>query len=273
MNKILILGGSGFIGNKLYRELNKFYKTFSTYNNNTKNKENSHFYYFRMEELNINILLNKIKPNIIISCLRGDFELQVLTHREICNYVKSSNCKIVFLSSSNVFDTFRHYPSYENDKTFSESPYGIFKIKIENLLLKLPTKKFIIARLPMIWGNNSPRIKEIKRNLINKIPIEVYPNTIINLNSINKLCQQILYLINQNKNGIYHLGTYDLIYHDDLINKIIKRKFKNKAIFKFVYSSNTERYIATLPKENKLPKHLNISCNQVINSLSIKRSF
>ena len=84
MNKILILGGSGFIGNKLYRELNKFYKTFSTYYNNTKNKENSHFYYFRMEELNINILLNRIKPNIIISCLRGDFELQVLTHREIC---------------------------------------------------------------------------------------------------------------------------------------------------------------------------------------------
>ena len=104
MNKILILGGSGFIGNKLYRELNKFYKTFSTYNNKTKNKENSHFYYFRMEELNINILLNRIKPNIIISCLRGDFELQVLTHREICNYVKRFNCKIFFLSSSNVFD-------------------------------------------------------------------------------------------------------------------------------------------------------------------------
>ncbi len=93
------------------------------------------------------------------------------------------------------------------------------------------------------------------------------------LNLINKLCQQILYLINQNKNGIYHLGTYDLIYHDDLINKIITRKLKSKAMFKYVYSSNTARYIATLPKENKLPKHLNISCNEVINSLSIKRSF
>ena len=273
MIKILVLGGSGFIGNKLYKELNKFYKTFSTYNFNTRNKENSNFLYFRMEELNINILLNKIKPNIIVSCLRGDFELQVSTHREIYNYVKENNCKIIFLSSSNVFDTFRHYPSYENDKTFSESQYGIFKIKIENLLLKLPLKKIVIARLPMIWGNNSPRIKEIKRNIINMIPIEIYPNTIINLNSINKLCQQILHIINHNKNGIFHLGTYDLIYHDDLINKIIKRKFKNKAIFKFVYSSNTERYIATLPKENKLPEYLNISCNEVINSLSIKRSF
>ena len=125
-------------------------------------------------------------------------------------------------------------------------------------------------------SNKTKSFRIKKDDLIGELNLNNYVkkgNTIINLNSINKLCQQILYLINQNKNGIYHLGTYDLIYHDDLINKIIKRKFKNKAIFKFVYSSNTERYIATLPKENKLPKHLNISCNQVINSLSIKRSF
>ena len=270
MNKILILGGSGFIGNKLYKELNKFYKTFSTYNVSEKNNKNNHFFYFKMEELNLKNILNKIRPSIIISCLRGDFELQVITHREIYSYVKKNNCKIIFLSSSNVFDTFRHYPSYENDKTFSESPYGVFKIKIENLLLKLPVEKFVIARLPMIWGNNSPRIKEIERNINNIIPVEVYPNTIINVNSINKLCQQILYIINNNKNGIFHLGSYDLIYHDDFINKIIKRKFEKKAIFKFVYSSNTERYIATLPKENKLPKHLNISCYEVINSLTLR---
>ena len=139
MKKILILGGSGFIGNKLYKELNKFYKTFSTYNILEKNKKNNQFFYFKMEELNLNIILNKIKPNIIISSLRGDFEIQIKTHREIYTYVKNNNCKIIFLSSSNVFDTFRHYPSYEHDKTFSESPYGIFKIKIDTV--KLPFLK------------------------------------------------------------------------------------------------------------------------------------
>lgn len=272
MKKILILGGSGFIGNKLYKELNKFYKTFSTYNILEKNKKNNQFFYFKMEELNLNIILNKIKPNIIISSLRGDFEIQIKTHREIYTYVKNNNCKIIFLSSSNVFDTFRHYPSYEHDKTFSESPYGIFKIKIENLLLKLPIKKFVIARLPMIWGINSPRIKEIERKINKMRPIEVYPNTIINVNIINKLCQQILYIINNKKNGIFHLGSFDLIYHDDFIKKIIKKNFIKKAIFKFVYSSNKERYIATLPKENKLPEHLNISCAEVIDSLSLKKN-
>jgi len=271
VKKILIIGGSGFIGNKLYKELNKFYKTFSTYNSSEKNRKNHQFIYFKMEELNLSLILNKIKPSIIISSLRGDFDLQLITHREIYNYVKKNICKIIFLSSSNVFDVFRHYPSYEYDKTFSESPYGIFKIKIENLLLKLPVEKFVIARLPMIWGINSPRIKEIKKNIYKMIPIEIFPNTIININIINKLCQQLLYIINNDKNGIFHLGSSDLIYHDDFIKTIIKKKFKKKPIFKFVYSSNKKRYIATLPKENKLPKHLNISCSEVIDKLSLKK--
>ncbi len=221
-----------------------------------------------MEDLNLNLLLKKIKPELIISCLRGDFEMQIITHKEITNYLTENNCKIIFLSSSNVFDVFRHYPSYEFDKTFSESPYGKFKIKIENLLFKLPVEKFIIARLPMIWGINSPRIKEIDENIYKMLPIEVYPNTIINVNSINRLCQQILYLINNNKKGVFHLGSYDLIYHYDFIKIIVEKRYDKKGIFKFVYSSNEARYIATLPKENRLPNHLETSYIDVIEDLT-----
>ena len=34
MNNILILGGSGFIGYSLYKDLSPFFKTFGTYNSN-----------------------------------------------------------------------------------------------------------------------------------------------------------------------------------------------------------------------------------------------
>jgi dTDP-4-dehydrorhamnose reductase len=53
-------------------------------------------------------------------------------HKKLINYCDDKNIKLLFVSSSNVFDTFTNYPSYENDKTFSESIFGRFKINIEN---------------------------------------------------------------------------------------------------------------------------------------------
>ncbi len=43
----------------------------------------------------------------------------------------------MFISSLNVFDFFTNYPSYENDKTFSNSIYGKVKINIENKILRM----------------------------------------------------------------------------------------------------------------------------------------
>jgi dTDP-4-dehydrorhamnose reductase len=130
----------------------------------------------------------------------------------------------MFLSSANVFDSFRHYPSYEYDKTLSESIYGHFKIKIENQLMQLPVGKFLIIRLPMIFGMNAPRTLEIDNAIKQKKAIEVFPNTIINVNSDIRLSQQIHYLINHKKTGIYHLGSTDLISHFDFIKNSGRKK-------------------------------------------------
>lgn len=84
-----------------------------------------------MEYDGIDELLSLRKPDIIISCLRGNFDLQLEVHHHLINYIKNTRKRLVFLSSSNVFDAFTNYPSYEYDKTLSESKYGRFKIKIE----------------------------------------------------------------------------------------------------------------------------------------------
>ncbi|MFL2590868.1 MAG: sugar nucleotide-binding protein [Flavobacteriaceae bacterium] len=185
-------------------------------------------------------------------------------HNLLINYSKKFNFKLIFLSSSNVFDSFHNYPSYEYDKTLSESKYGIFKIKIENAILRMETKNFVIARLPMIFGVNCPRIKEMKNKMLEKKPFEVFPNSIINVNSILKLCQQIHYIINQGLNGIFHLGSTDLISHHEFFNKLAIHRNFEKIVFKQVFTINELRYIAVLPKENKLPSHLTITCDEVL---------
>ncbi len=263
--KILILGGSGFIGNAIYKELCNYFDTYATYcSSGGAFEDNKQFIRYDMQEDDIYQLLEKIRPQIIISALRGNFSAQVQAHQHIVEYLVKNDCKLYFLSSANVFDAYSKFPSYEHDKTLSESVYGRLKIRIENMLLRLPKSKMAILRVPMVFGNSSPRVKEMKKFIWNNEPIEVFPNLIINVISDYNLTQQIHYLINRNKGGVFHLGSYDLVHHEDFIKDILERIGSFNAILKRVFTTNEERYLAVLPKDNKLPKNLRISCQEII---------
>lgn len=271
-HRILILGASGFIGNAIYKELCSYFRTYGTYRIPQKEfRSNKHFLQYNVEEDDVYEILEAVRPSIIISALRGDFHAQVIAHQHISEYLIKNNCKIIFLSSANAFDAYSKYPSYEYDKTLSNSIYGHFKIKVENMLLRLPKKKVVIVRLPMVLGVQCPRIKSIKQHIIDKTPIEIFPNIIMNITSDIKVTQQIHYIINRNKSGIYHLGSTDLVHHDDFIKDIVKLLTEQSIKYKHVYTTNEDRYLAVLPKFNKLPKHLEITSHQVLESLdSIK---
>ena len=265
---ILILGASGFIGNAIYKELCGYFRTFGTYRTPKREFEkNHHFFQYAVEEDDVFEILNIVKPTIIISSLRGDFSAQVIAHTHIVDYMKLHKCKMLFLSSANVFDGYSKYPSYENDKTYSNSIYGHFKIKIENMLMRLPKKQVAILRLPMVLGKHAPRVEEIKLLLKEKEPIEVFPNLIMNVTSDLKVTQQIHYIINRNKNGIYHLGSQDLVHHETFIEEIIESLNAKNPIIKRVYTTNDDRYLAVLPKEHLLPKHLQLQSKDVLKEL------
>ncbi len=264
--KILIIGGSGFLGNAIYKELCNYFDTYGTFFSARKSFENNQqFIKYDMNEDDVFWVLKKIKPNIIISAVRGDFGAQVQAHQHIVEYISENDSKLYFISSANVFDAYSKYPSYEHDKTLSESVYGRLKIKIENMLLRIPKEKMGILRVPMVFGNSSPRIKEIKRFILENEPIEVFPNLILNVTNDDKLTQQIHYLINHDKSGIYHLGSSDLVHHEDFIKEVVERIGNFNPIYKRVFTTNEDRYLAVLPKDNKLPKNLQVSYQDVIN--------
>ncbi len=263
--KILILGGSGFLGNAIYKELCNYFDTYGTYNNARRSFEgNKQFFQYNMEEDDIFEVLNAVQPQLIISAVRGNFAAQIMAHQHIVEYISQYDCKLYFISSANVFDAYRKYPSYEYDKTLSESVYGRLKIKIENMLLRLPKKKMAILRVPMVFGNSSPRTKDIKRFIWDNEPIEVFPNLILNVTNDDKLTQQIHYLINRNKSGIFHLGSTDLVHHEDFIKDLVERIENVSPIYKRVFTTNDDRYLAVLPKDNKLPKNLQFTYQDII---------
>ena len=267
-HRVLILGASGFLGNAIYKELCSYFKTFGTYRVPKKEfKKNKQFFQYDVEEDDVYEILEAVKPSIIISALRGDFHAQVIAHRHITEYLTFNTCKIIFLSSANVFDAYSKYPSYELDKTLSDSVYGHFKIKIENMLLRLPKQKVVIVRLPMVLGAQSPRINEIKQHIKDKTAVEIFPNIIMNVTTDYKVTQQIHYIINRNKIGVFHLGSTDLVHHDEFIMDIVSFITSEKVIYKHVFTTNEDRYLAVLPKFNKLPKHLQITSTEVLEEL------
>jgi dTDP-4-dehydrorhamnose reductase len=269
-HRILILGASGFLGGSIYKELCSYFKTYGTYcRDNASLGKNKHFFQYNMEEDDLFEILEIVKPDIIISSLRGDFSKQVIVHQHLAEYIMKNKSKLIFLSSANVFDAYSKFPSYEYDKTLSTSIYGHFKIKIENMLLRLPKYKVAILRLPMVFGKHSPRIHEIIQNLKDKEPIEVFPNLIMNVTTDSKVTQQIHYMINRNKSGVFHLGSTDLVHHDDFFKEIIELLGYENALYKNVYTTNEDRYLAALPKDNLLPKHLQLLSKEILSELKI----
>jgi dTDP-4-dehydrorhamnose reductase len=270
-HRILILGGSGFLGGAIYKELCAYFKTFATYCTPNSNLDNNHqFFEYNFEEDDIYDILAFIKPSIIISSLRGDFSKQVLLHQHLTEYVYNHEVKLLFLSSANVFDAYSKFPSYEEDKTLSNSVFGHFKIKIENMLLRLPKAKVAILRLPMVFGSQSPRIQEITQHIKEGNPVEIFPNLIMNVAIDSKVTQQIHYIINRNKYGVFHLGTTDLIHHDDFIKDMVRHLMLDHNVqYKRVYTTNDERYLAVLPKFNPLPKHLNYQSSFVLKDVQL----
>jgi dTDP-4-dehydrorhamnose reductase len=52
---------------------------------------------------------------------------------------------------------------------------------------------------------------------------------------------------------------------------VVERRNHKKATYKQVFTTNEMRYLATLPKENKLPKHLQIGYHEVLDDLDLIR--
>lgn len=268
--RILIIGASGFLGQAHFKELNPYFDVFGTYfTSQSKYDSNRRFIQWDVESESLYPILQKIQPDIIITTFKGAFHAQLEAYDDMVTYVVRNRKKIMFTSTSNVFDAFSNYPSYEYDKTLSSSIYGRFLIKIENALLRLPNDYYNILRLPMVFGKTSPRLKEIfKLHELNEA-IDVFPKVIINATTAEKVSQQVHYIINQNLQGVLHLGSTDVIHQKDLIEEICEINNIKNPVFRNNYESNEDRYLAILSKYTKLPSNYQISIEDVVNTSKI----
>ena len=99
--------------------------------------------------MSLEIILEKTDPKLIINALKGVSEDMLNVQKKLVNYCLKNDCRLMLISGANVFDAFHNYPSYEHDKTLSESIYGKFQIKMETQMSKIPFSKKLIIRTPV----------------------------------------------------------------------------------------------------------------------------
>ena len=269
MNKVLVLGGSGLVGKAIVSEMNKNkeFQIYTTYFESPMTLDQDRSFILNIEDTsNIISILNILKPQIVISCLRGEYYKQLILHTTIAKHLEEVDGKLYFFSTSNVFDNDLSKPHYEDDLPTSRTDYGQYKIACEKRILKILHDNACILRLPQVWGKDSPRMKHLLNSLLNNKEVVVYPKLFFNTNTDIVIAKQLCYIIEHKLKGNFHLAAKDVVNQKDFCNElIIGLGFNNARIQE---NFEEEGYFALLSKrDNELPECLGLTNKSVIRYL------
>jgi len=231
--QILILGGSGLIGNFLLNSDVKRFQMFATYNKVKINSLDS--IYFNYPD-NFSVLKNhidKIKPDVILNTIAlsnpEDCEknkqladnINVNFPRILTEFTTKKHIRLIHLSTNYIFDGKQE--SYtENDKPNPKSYYGKTKLLSENYVLSDP--KNLVIRTSALYGI-SPKIRffnYVVESLIKSKPISVYGNYSFNPTLIDELIAVIFRLFDLETSGIIHVCGSSCVSKFDFVKSICK---------------------------------------------------
>lgn len=268
---VLVFGASGYIGGYLKKLLQtKCRYVAGTFR--SKNCENiadeKMFFYDLKEEGNLETILGKKDWDILISCLRGDFQQQIDAHQRMAEYVKrDAKKKLIFFSTANVFDGAPECGHYEKDTPKSVSTYGTYKIACEKMIQEELGTQGIILRIPEVWGENCPRILQMKSNIQNQEPVPVYKNYDFNYVTPGWIGKWIVYILEHDLYGIFHVGTKDTEDYAEFRKRVIKERQLGKAQYAVQEECLKRQIQAVLPGRMDIPAELQFSIDDILKEL------
>lgn len=270
MKKLFILGIGGLVGSKLAVLARNKFSVFGTYN-----QRNPRFNFGEASQLNITDedmlikTLSRVKPEIIVNACALHNVDYCEKHREqakkvnveavknIFEFSKSLDCKLVQISSDSIFDGTKKLSYIEEDIPNPVNFYGYTKLESEKIVLE--NYNNLVVRASVLYGwlpkslsslsSSSMKptnfaqwlINKLKTNEKVKIVIDEYSSPII----AEDFAKSILHLILGGYSGVFHSSPPLMINRYDFSIKLAKNLNLNSDLIQPVTNKEFGRLVDT----------------------------
>jgi len=263
MMKILLIGGFGYLGQNFIKKYN--HHDFIIFTRNSPNLSEQ-FSNVIMELGNIKDnkileIIHKHKPEVVIhlaalSGLKkcendpfGAFQTNVLGTLNVVKACVSEKCRLIFLSSREIYGETLSSSSSETETPNPVNIYGLTKMLSENIIQlysRIDNLSYIILRLTNVYGPGGGRrgVNRIIDTALNNNLIQINGdgNQTLNLIFIDDVIDVINQFVENETiyNEIYNLGSNDTLTINqfcDLVSNLLSNKIKKEYFPKIDYEN------------------------------------
>jgi len=279
IKKIILFGGSGFVGNAVHRQLESNHSLNVTNCDLIINQaDNSNA--IQANILNLKLVKNIIKDHDLIINFTGQItnpifnclQLNTTGIMNICKAVKKYNKKLIQISTVNVYGT----TEYADESTIlnPETPYSTLKAVSEKIIENMiPESNYAILRLSNLFGKGQPKgiFNYIMKSLQNdrKLHFNNDGSLFRHYHCLDDFVEEIEKIVSLNDfTGIYNIKGEDSYSIKDLVS-IFEEVFGIK--FKVTYNANQGKeninQLSDIKIRSKISNHLKVSLREFLKNI------
>ena len=239
MEKLLIIGASGLLGNMIYQSSKGKYETYGTYNSH-KPKLTNTLKLDVTEKNDVSKLIRDVKPNLVIDTHalsnvdycelhpEDAWKINVEGTKNVAESCKVNGCKYLFVSTDYVYDGYKTTTYSEKDKPHPINYYGKTKLIAEKVIEALDMD-CIIARTAVLFGASDsfdklPFPSWVVRQLKLKNKIKVVIDQYSNPTLVDSLGEFLLSLYEKDRSGVFNISGKDNISRFEF-SKMLAKEF------------------------------------------------
>ncbi len=292
MKKILITGGSGFVGGHLLAQAQTSYEVHALYNKNPSQIKNIVTHQFDLSDVSqIRNILDNITPDIIIhtaaianldQCEENPYAAVLVNLKAteaLANWAHKTGTRFIFTSTDMVFDGVNGNYT-ESDPPNPISLYSNTKVSAEQFIVA-NISNYVIARVALVYGIGITQqtsffekmIKELKNGKKITLFYDQFRSPIL----VNNLAEALLELVENDFVGIIHLAGKERISRWDFglktchILGLPSQNIIKASMFDFVGAAFRPQDISfNIDLAKKILKVKLLSCNEGLEKIKVK---